>query len=111
VYAVDHDLHRDALFVLVVARFCHWGSCWSDLDYASRQGHFYVPVLVRDRGFAAGATTGGAAGIGSKSASMSSAENLTAPAPSSDRIALASAAFCSCIATIFSSTLPAVISL
>lgn len=41
---------------------------------------------------------------------MSSAENLTEPMASSDRIASASAAFGSYIATIFSSTLPAVIS-
>lgn len=70
----------------------------------------YVPVLMRSGDFATG-ERGVVTEMGSNSASRSSAENLTAPAASSDRMASASAAFCSCIATIFSSTLPAVISL
>jgi len=51
----------------------------------------YVPVLVRGRDFAAGEMDV-VSGMGSKSASRSSAENLTAPAASSDRMASASAA-------------------
>ena len=52
-----------------------------------------VPVLAPACGFAADEDAG-AVGIGSNSATRSSAENLTAPASSSERIASASAAFC-----------------
>lgn len=50
-------------------------------------------------------------GIGANSASRSSSENLAAPAASSERMLSASPAFCSCNSTIFSSILPAAISL